>query len=145
MEIIDNKTSKQKLMTHHFKKEGELSFIDSLSNKIIIIIDIEVANDDNKKKQGLMYRHSIKERQGMLFIFEKAKPLSMWMKNTFIPLDIIFVNENYAIETIQENAEPLSKNPILSHKNVLYVVEVVAGFCDKYKVKEGDTINFKSI
>jgi hypothetical protein len=64
------------------------------------------------------------------------------MRNTYIPIDIIYVNENMQIVTMQKNTMPLSDKPIPSYKNSMYVVEVNAGFCDKYGINIGDYINF---
>ena len=64
----------------------------------------------------------------MLFIFDNERPLSFWMKNTYIPLDIIYVNKSLEIVTIQENTMPLNEKPIPSEKPALFVVEVNAGY-----------------
>ncbi len=124
-----------------FKKEGTLCFFnskgDTLSN-----IDIELADTENKRMQGLMYRKSMEEHQGMLFVFTIEEPQSFWMKNTIISLDIIFVNMNRQIVKIQKNATPFTTDPRPSVLPALYVVEVNAGFTDKYSIKEGDKINW---
>lgn len=67
------------------------------------------------------------------------------MKNTIIPLDIIFIDENKKIVTIQQNTVPFSEESIPSYKNAMYVIEVNAGFCGKFSIKEGDYINYTGI
>jgi uncharacterized membrane protein (UPF0127 family) len=126
-----------------FQKEGELVFIDNNTQEIIKEIDIEIADSTYERNQGLMYRYTMKDNNGMLFIYDKSGLRTIWMKNTYISLDIIFVNKDYEIVTIHKNAIPHSINIMPSHKDAIYVVEVVAGFCDKYNIKEGDRIQFR--
>jgi uncharacterized protein len=125
-----------------FTKEGELTFLSKTGRKKIIHIDIEIAGNDYEQQKGLMYRHSLPDNAGMLFIFEQSGPLSFWMRNTYIPLDIIFADENRQIVTIQKNTKPLSYVQIPSKRNAKYVVEVNSGFCDKYRIAVGDYISF---
>jgi uncharacterized protein len=125
-----------------FTKEGELMFLERKTNKRIITIDIEIADNDYERTQGLMHRHSLPHNAGMLFIFERPDPRSFWMRNTYIPLDIIFADGKKQIVNIREKTEPLSYKAILSNKDAQYVVEVNAGFCDKYKIRVGDRIRF---
>ncbi|MDD3887561.1 MAG: DUF192 domain-containing protein [Patescibacteria group bacterium] len=107
------------------------------------IIDIEVANNDEKRTQGLMWRKSMSENSGMLFIFDAEKQLSFWMKNTLIPLDIIYVNKFKEIIAIHNNTVPLSEISILSKQPAKYVVEVNAGFCNNNIININDKIKFK--
>src|SRR4030042_774943 len=79
------------------------------------------------------------------FIYEKTQPLAFWMKNTYIPLDIVFVDENMQIVTIKKNAKPLSEKLILSNRDSMYVVEVNAGFCNKYDITIGDYLAYERI
>jgi uncharacterized membrane protein (UPF0127 family) len=128
-----------------FQKEGELVFIDNTNQEIIKEIDIEIAENTYERNQGLMYRYTMNDNKGMLFIYDNSGLRTMWMKNTYISLDIIFANEDYEIVSIYKNAIPLSINTISSYRDAIYVVEVVAGFCDKYRIKEGDKVRFKYI
>jgi uncharacterized membrane protein (UPF0127 family) len=122
-----------------FKKEGELTFTDSLGNSIIRI-DIEIADNDYERQLGLMNRESMEELQGMLFIFPAERYQSFWMLNTLFSLDMIFINKNKEIVTIHKNTTPLSQQSYPSSKPAIYVLEVVAGFTDKYNIIEGDKI-----
>jgi uncharacterized membrane protein (UPF0127 family) len=119
-----------------FKKEGELTFTDSLGNSILKI-DIEIADTDYERQLGLMNRESMEELQGMLFIFPSERYQSFWMLNTLFSLDMLFINQNKEIVTIHKNTEPLSQQSYPSSKPATYVLEVVAGFTDKYGIKEG--------
>ncbi len=128
-----------------FTKQGELSFISAADQKRMQTISIEFANDDYSREKGLMYRRNMEEMQGMLFLFEDNKPRSFWMKNTYISLDIIYVGIDKKIVSIQKSALPLSEESLPSYKNAMYVVEVIAGFTDKYNIKEGDMIRFTKL
>lgn len=125
-----------------FTKEGVLSFA-SASGAPIKTIDIEKADNDMERQFGLMYRRSMDDAQGMLFLFDKSEPQAFWMRNTIIPLDIMFVDENQVITTIHENAKPMNDNSLPSKGDAKYVVEVNAGFAKKYGVKEGDKITWE--
>jgi hypothetical protein len=125
-----------------FTKEGELFFISKANNDTLRKIDVELAESDDERAKGLMDRKSMTDDQGMLFIFSQAEEQSFWMKNTYISLDIIYVDENKEIVSIQKYATPLSEESLPSFKKAMYVVEVNAGFCDKYHVAFGDKIAY---
>ncbi len=125
-----------------FKKHGELEFLKAGSKKVLKKIDIEVANNENERMLGLMFRKSMDESNGMLFIFPVQEEQSFWMKNTYISLDIIYVNDKKEIVKIYKNTTPKSTASLRSYKEAIYVVETVAGFTDKYDIKEGDLIKF---
>ncbi len=125
-----------------FKKEGQLSFISKAKGDTIKTIDIEIAETDDERARGLMDRKSMLDSQGMLFIFAAPEEQFFWMKNTYISLDIMYVNENFEIVSIQKYATPLSEESLPSFKKAQYVVETNAGFADKYKVAFGDKIAF---
>ncbi len=126
---------------YKFMKEGSLTFTDSLNNPITKI-DMEIADTDFDRQLGLMYRKSMEMDQGMLFIFPVQEMQSFWMRNTFIPLDMIFVNSDKKIVTIHKNTQILSDQSYASTEPAQYVVEVVAGFTDKFSIKVGDKINW---
>lgn len=126
-----------------FNKQGSLAFVSKESNDTISIIDIEVAKNDQERARGLMYRKSIPENAGMLFVFDYEDIQSFWMKNTYIALDMLFVNENKEIVTIHMNTSPMKEWNYASTAPSLYVVEVNAGYCVKNNIKEGDLISFE--
>lgn len=126
-----------------FKKEGELEFISADGKgREIKKIDIELALDDTERTQGLMYRKSMDDGKGMLFIFDREEIQSFWMKNTVLPLDIMYVNTDFKIVKIFKNTVPFSETSLPSERPAKYVVEVAGGFADRYKIKEGDKIKF---
>ncbi|HEY5123053.1 MAG TPA: DUF192 domain-containing protein [Ignavibacteria bacterium] len=135
-------TQKTEVSEPQFRKQGELKFLSSNGKKEIRKIDVEFADKDSARMMGLMYRKSMEDTKGMLFIFETSEPHAFWMKNTIMFLDIIFVNENKEIVKIHKNTQPYSEKSLPSEKPSMYVVEVIAGFCEKYGVKEGDKIEF---
>ena len=125
-----------------FKKQGELSFL-AKGDKITASIEIEIADTELARQQGLMFRTSMEDNQGMLFIFEQEEMQSFWMKNTILPLDIMFVNRNKEIVKIHKNTMPFQEEPgYESGRPAMYVVEVKAGYTDVHGIKEGDRINF---
>lgn len=128
-----------KMHYYKFKKEGELTFTDSVGNQIIKI-DIEIADNDYERQLGLMNRQSMEEMQGMLFIFPEERFQSFWMLNTLFSLDILFINSNKEIVTIHKNTTPLSEQSYPSSKPAIYVLEVNAGFCERHNIKLGDKI-----
>ncbi|RMD48173.1 MAG: DUF192 domain-containing protein [Ignavibacteria bacterium] len=126
---------------YKFTKQGELSF-QTKDEQFITKIDIEIANTDYKRSLGLMYRNKMEENQGMLFIFPDNDYRSFWMKNTIIPLDMIFVSSNFEIINIRKNTTPFDESQYTSTAPAKYVIEVVAGFTDKFNIKPGDKISY---
>lgn len=129
-----------KVAEPEFVKEGELTF--SNETKELIKIDIEVADTEKSIIQGLMYRKSMEEKHGMLFKFPNMEKRNFWMKNTIISLDIIYVDDQKKIVSIQKNTIPYSEDQVPSHVPAQYVIEVNAGFCDSYGIKVGDFVDF---
>ena len=109
-----------------FVKEGNLQFVKE--GKPIKSIEIEVASTVQEIQQGLMYRQNMDESKGMLFMFPDMQPRGFWMKNTLIPLDIIYVDADKTIVSIQKNTTPLSEQNLPSSSDAQYVIEVNAGF-----------------
>jgi hypothetical protein len=138
--ILNNCSDESGEMHYYkFKKEGELTITDSLSNPIIKI-DIEIADNDYERQLGLMNRQSMEEMQGMLFIFPDERFQSFWMMNTLFSLDMLFINSNKEIVTIHKNTIPLSEQSYPSSAPAIYVLEVNAGFCERHNIKSGDKI-----
>jgi uncharacterized membrane protein (UPF0127 family) len=125
-----------------FVKQGELMFIRTASSDTLARIDIEIADTFEKRARGLMYRSSIPENGGMFFLMEREEMQSFWMRNTYISLDIIYVNVRMEITDIHANTKTLSDNSYFSSAPALYVVEVNAGFSYRNNIKVGDRISF---
>ena len=139
------KTTFYKFHEPKFVKEGELTFLSEKTVEKIVQIDIEIAETSVDMGIGLMFRRSMPEKAGMLFIYQRPHPMAFFMRNTYIPLDIIFVDENGQILSIHKVTKTLSDELIPSYKATKYVVEVNAGFCEKYGVAAGDYIDFMKL
>ncbi len=126
-----------------FKNEGQLVFLKHGTGQTITVINIEIADNDAERAQGLMWRTSMPEDDGMLFVFDQSKILTFWMKNTYIPLDMVFADSTGRIVTIHQNATPFSEATIASTQPAKYVVEVNGGFCAKYGIVDGDAISYE--
>lgn len=106
---------------------------------------MEIAKTTKEIKSGLMHRESLDSDKGMLFVYEEEKPHSFWMKNTLIPLDIIWLNKNKNIVHINKNTQPCYKDPCPSlypNQNASYVIEINASISDKLRLKVGDIVRF---
>jgi uncharacterized protein len=125
-----------------FRKDGELSFKKAKNEHLLAHINIEIADEESERMQGLMYRDSMPEMSGMLFIFDVEEPLNFWMKNTRLPLDIIYLNTEHKIVSIARNTKPYSLEQIPSEKPARYVVEVNAGFSLRHGIRVGDLVEF---
>ncbi len=111
-------------------------------------IKIEIARTEEERALGLMFRHSLPEDRGMLFIFEEEDFQSFWMKNCFFPLDLIFMDKNGKIVDTKENFEPCKEDPCPSYKSkekAKYVLEVNSNFCKKNNIKIGDSLKLPAI
>mgnify|MGYP001767292046 CR=1 FL=1 len=109
--------------------------------------NVEIAKTPFERELGLMYRKSLDRDKGMLFIYPKTGEYSFWMKNTLIPLDIIWINENQQILYISKNTQPcqkecLSISPLADAK---YVLEINAGMSDELGIRVGDNLTFKGV
>lgn len=136
-----NSTSKPIVIS--FTKEGTLSLIKSSNDSIIKTIDIEIADDEYQTQTGLMYRDQMDEKQGMLFIFPDETFRSFYMKNTRIPLDIIFIDSNNTIVSFQNNAKPFDETSLPSEAPAKYVLEINAGLSEAWGLEKGDRITFE--
>jgi len=123
------------------QKIAQIVFFDSLKVRNLDIT-AEVVEDEYHRAKGLMFRESLPENQGMFFIFDDEAPRYFWMKNTTISLDIIYVSADLHIVNIQKNTTPLSEQTYPSEKPAKYVIEVRAGFTDRYQIQTGDTISW---
>lgn len=127
-----------------FTKGGELSFFSKTGEKRITI-DIEIPGTWEEKKRGLMYRRKMADTEGMLFVYGISKGLFFWMKNTYIPLDMIFADKGMRIIQIEKNTTPLSEEPIFVPPGAQYTIEVNAGFCDRHGIQPGDSMQLRKI
>lgn len=101
---------------------------------------IELAENDTQRAYGLMFRNELPEKSGMLFIYDKKRSINMWMKNTFIFLDIVFIDEEGKIIKIARSAQPQSLSRISSGGQARAVLELNGGETEKLGIDVGDTI-----
>ena len=104
------------------------------------VFSVEMATTDKEKETGLMYRKELPDGKGMLFDFSPEQQISMWMKNTYISLDMIFIRADGRILRIAEHTEPQSLNIISSGGLAKGVLEVIAGTAQKYGIAPGDRV-----
>lgn len=123
-----------------FTKEGELTVFKADSTQIHL--DIEIADTEFDRETGLMYRDAMKQKQGMLFIFDDVKERYFYMKNTRISLDLIYIGDNNKIVSFQKNAKPFDESSLPSNVPAKYVLEVNAGLADKWQLAVNDSISF---
>ncbi len=104
------------------------------------IFDIEIAQTSQERAQGLMYRQTIADNQGILFLFPHLKKQCFWMKNTLMPLDILMIDDNGEIVEILYDMKPQSKQCRCSNKPVSRAIELKAGICHDRGIRPGDKI-----
>ncbi len=108
-------------------------------------VNAEVAKSPSERAKGLMYRESLDPDKGMLFVFSEPEEQNFWMKNTLIPLDMIFISEDQKVAAIQKNAVPCKEDPCRTYSSnipVQYVLEVNSGFSSKHGINPGDHVQF---
>jgi uncharacterized membrane protein (UPF0127 family) len=105
-----------------------------------VSLSVEIADNEFRRRKGLMFRQTLPRNAGMLFVFEYEQRLSFWMKNTYIPLDMIFIRGDGRIHRIAEHTEPLSEKMVPSNGPVRGVLEVIAGTARKLGIAPGDRV-----
>ena len=118
----------------------KLEPLDLVTAKGRVHFSVEVMRNDAERAKGLMFRRFLPDDRGMLFDFGGEAPVMMWMKNTILPLDMIFIAKGGEIVTIAENTEPMSERVIPSGGPVLSVLEVNAGTAARLGLKPGDKV-----
>ena len=121
---------------------GAASFqpLEIVTKNGVQVFSVEMATTEEEKQTGLMYRKELADGKGMLFDFNPEQEVSMWMKNTYVSLDMIFIRADGRILRIAENTEPMSTKIISSRGPARAVLEVVAGTAQKYGIRAGDRV-----
>jgi uncharacterized membrane protein (UPF0127 family) len=119
---------------------ASLQNLEIVSATGVHVFSVELASDDLERARGLMYRKELPEGRGMLFDFGTDQDIAMWMKNTFIPLDMMFIRADGRISRIAENTAPLSTKVIPSGGLVRAVLEVAGGTVKKLGISVGDRV-----
>jgi uncharacterized protein len=115
--------------------------IEIVSSTGVHAFDVTLATNENERERGLMFVKHLPEGQGMLFDFKTDQPVSFWMHNTYISLDMFFIRSDGTISHIAEDATPMSDALIPSDGPVRAVLEVIAGTADKLGIKPGDHVD----
>lgn len=118
-----------------FRHDGTLTFL-SAEGDSLTTIDIEIADTNAARAQGLMYRRSMRYDRGMLFVFDQPGTGGMWMRNTPLPLDMIFVDAEEEIINIVERTTPFSEESVAPEAPRKYVIEVRAGFVERHNLDD---------
>lgn len=126
-----------------FTKEAELAILDSTGSDTIIHLDIELAESAAEIQYGMMYRKKMDRNTGMLFLMGRERPQSFYMKNTYVSLDIIYINDAKEIVSIQRNAEPLKETSLPSEGEASMVLEVIGGLSDELGINKGAKISWQ--
>jgi hypothetical protein len=119
---------------------AESQILEIASKSGVHTFAVEVATSEAERERGLMYRKSLPVGHGMLFDFKQDQNVAMWMKNTYIPLDMIFIQSDGRIARIAENTTPLSERIISSGGPVRAVLEVIGGTARKFGIVPGDRV-----
>jgi uncharacterized membrane protein (UPF0127 family) len=106
-------------------------------------IAIEVTETPQEKATGLMFRTQLADDQGMLFFYETPQEISMWMRNTYIPLDMVFIRADGRVHRIAAQTEPLSESIISSHGDVTACLELAGGAAERLGLKSGDRVEHR--
>lgn len=113
------------------------------TQKGVIPLDVEIADTEDKMAQGLMFRRELKSGHGMIFLYDREQEITMWMKNTYISLDMIFIRDDWRVGHIAANTEPLSTDIVSSRVPASRVLEIAAGEAAKLGIRPGDLVTFK--
>jgi uncharacterized protein len=107
------------------------------------VVSVEIADTAATREYGLMYRRQMDEDAGMIFVFDSPKHQTFWMKNTIIPLDMIFADGAGKIVGVVRRAEPFSEAIDAVDGDSQYVLEVNGGYCERHGITAGDTLHFE--
>jgi uncharacterized protein len=108
-----------------------------------VVLDVEVADNEPRRQHGLMFRRSLAEKSGMIFLFDSEHTITMWMKNTYIPLDMVFIGDDWRIKHIARETEPHSTEIISSVQPASRVLEIAGGEAAKLGLAQGDAVVLK--
>jgi uncharacterized protein len=107
------------------------------------VIDVEITDTQEEKAQGLMFRTRLDDKSGMLFFYEQPQEITMWMRNTYIPLDMVFIRANGTVHRIETRTEPLSEDIIASRGDVTACLELAGGAAERLGLKAGDRVEHR--
>lgn len=127
-----------------FRQDGEAWIVAEATNDTLASVPIEAAQTDEERQYGMMFRKSFSPVQyGMLFFMGEERIQSFWMHNTYIPLDIVYIDNENRIVSIVNNAEPLNDRPLPSERPASLVLELPGGFCLARNINAGDIVHWR--
>src|ERR1700761_8691934 len=106
-------------------------------------VRVEIARNDAERQRGLMYRQSLEGGRGMIFLWDHPEPMKFWMKNTYIPLDMVFINADKHVIFVGETAEPLTLQTRGPDEDSQFVLEVPGGWARAHGIERGTSVRFK--
>jgi len=121
------------------------NIIEVRNNGVQAQFEIELAKTPAEQAKGLMFRESMPQFSGMLFIYERPSAVSFWMKNTLIPLDMLFIDPTGVVQRIKHSATPLSTASIPGGRNIQYVLEINGGIANMLRLEAGAQIRYSGI
>ncbi len=143
----ENKTPKVKVKHNStyepkFRKDAD-GWLLNTNGDTLMVMEVEFAKTTDQIQFGMMYRKSMANNMGMLFFMPRLEQQSFWMRNTYVSLDIVYLDENRQVVSIQKYAEPLSDKSLPSEGPAQYVYEIKGGISDKIGLKKGDRLVWK--
>lgn len=120
-----------------------LEQVEIVTRSGVRVFQVEFAATEEQRRVGLMFRKELADGRGMLFDFDRDQPVAMWMRNTYVSLDMIFIRSDGTIVNIARNTTPLSEESIYSAGPVKSVLEVVAGTAERYGIAPGDKVSHR--
>jgi len=133
-----------KVKNQSFSNDAKGWFVNS-NGETVAVMNLELAETKQKIDKGLTHRKTLEASNGILFVFPDLAPQTFWMKDTFIPLDVLFMNESGVVVNIVENTVPHSLDLIKSKVSVKYVLEVNSGFVKENRLRLGSKLTFEKI
>ena len=106
---------------------------------------VEVADTDAERAQGLMNRDSLPKSAGMLFVYTKPGPVGFWMKDTLIPLDMMFIDSTGTVRHVHHEARPLDESPVFGGNDIQYVLEINGGLARQFGIEEGSHVRHPAV
>jgi uncharacterized membrane protein (UPF0127 family) len=104
------------------------------------LINVEITESDEERAQGLMFRTQMPAKSGMLFFYKPPREITMWMRNTYIPLDMVFIRKDGTVHRIEARTEPLSETIISSHGDTVACLELAGGEAARLGLEPGDKV-----
>ena len=127
----------------HSAHAMQLETLKLITSRGAHVIDVEVTETPAEKAQGLMFRTRLADTSGMLFFYETPQEITMWMRNTYIPLDMVFIRADGVVHRIEAHTVPLSEDIVASRGDVTACLELAGGAAERLGLKPGDRVEHR--